>query len=400
MGAYLFGAGLAVVASILSERALFLACPAKDPREDGSGSNATKSAEEFESTRREYMGKYLHGLGYNWSAIDQLPAHLNLSAPLLLPTNAPGYDRFDSNVSVGTLLSIPRWLVRRRWPHPFHYNRTHVQGLLVPEHAAAVVIHASEFDPPGKLLVGGAARENFRRFVGLVGWEHGALPRTLWDKGSIPRSPRSSELNAFQTSVARCAYHSLLQPSDWLRRLVLDVLSTAPPGRKMHRAGQTSKEERRIPAYVALHVRLGDAHMVARSSNGTSSHAWQFAAHEQVNQYRSDPDRALGCFASLNRSLPHVVVSDSSEVVSRAAAHGMLTSRGLGEHAIHLGMERAPSLRNVDRLFADFWLLTAAADAYTFTRERFIAAARLRAGRPARLINNVSLCLSFPELIL
>ena len=116
---------------------------------------------------------------------------------------------------------------------------------------------------------------------------------------------------------------------------------------------------------------------------------WKWATEQRASAYRQDPDGALQCFAELNSSLPHVVVSDTSEVSARAAAHGMLTTVHVGDRPVHLGIDHTPDARNVERLFVDFWLLVSAVEAYTFSpsKEALISVARLRAGRPARYLN-------------
>ena len=63
LGAYLMGATTALVASVLSERALILACPDVEPREDSANGFTTRTARAFERTRRRRMRERPSGWG-------------------------------------------------------------------------------------------------------------------------------------------------------------------------------------------------------------------------------------------------------------------------------------------------------------------------------------------------
>uniref|UniRef100_A0A7S3FBE3 Uncharacterized protein n=1 Tax=Haptolina ericina TaxID=156174 RepID=A0A7S3FBE3_9EUKA len=125
--------------------------------------------------------------------------------------------------------------------------------------------------------------------------------------------------------------------------------------------------------------------------------SWQWASEQRKSVFRNNSRAGLACFAGQNKSLPHVVVSDSASVTAEAADIGMLTTAVLGEHAIHLAMSSTPAARDVERLFADWWLLASAADAYHFDRiEGFLTSARIFAGREARNLNG---CLQGPRQV-
>ena len=238
-GAWLFGLQSLVAASVLTERALILACPGFATCGDGRGVERT-------------IRKWFRGRGFDWQpeGWERLPGVAREGEVPVPPSRSHFPDR-SSRMSP-PVFNVAEWHLKTRWPHPIVYNRTHVSGLLVTDRPSVVKLCAGEHTAPDKF---------FERGPGPV--QNAALfrARTGIEKWSV----RSMQ----------CALRAFLEPTAALRRTMGRVVPDNAP-------------------FVVMHARLGDGSMQRELALEVVD-----GAAAGLPQRDRDRRRATGCAGSL-----------------------------------------------------------------------------------------------------
>ena len=331
-GAWLYGLQSLVVASVLTERALILACPGFATCGDGRGVERT-------------IRKWFRGRGFDWQpeGWERSPG-VTREGELPVPPSRSYFPDRSWRMSP-PVFHVAEWHLQMRWPHPIVYNRTHVSGLLVTDHPSVVKLCAGEHTAPDKLFARGPGSVQnaalFRARTGIEKW-----------------SGRSMQ----------CALRAFLEPTAALRHTMGRVVPENAP-------------------FVVMHARLGDGSMQREAS----STRWKWSKERrQVFRNGTATDGALrgvlDRFAAEHEALPHVVVTDTQRVAELAEERGMLTTRKLGR-PVHLGQTDVSHVSedDVSALYADWLLIRRAAHAYRLGQSTLMLSARVAAGDPENI---------------
>ena len=230
------------------------------------------------------------------------------------------------------------------------------EGLALPAYPQRVVIHRS-INIYNRTYANGVRIEG-DTFV-LDGSEHRGLNSIIGKGGYGPLHHSTlqniSHVNWQMAGIRRCTTQAFFQPRHSLLRLQRRVLPDP------------------IPAYMALHVRLGDSYMVDAEAS-KSDLRWRWAKEKRPSLMRDHPIQALACFERLSRErdLQQLVIADSTLVERVASKLGWMTTMSLGK-AMVFGMRTLKgvtivnsSAADIGKVFLDWWLLVNADYAMTF----------------------------------